>query len=344
MGSELKNLVVYHADCADGFAAAFAAWQKFGDNAAYIPARYDRSLAAIDPRLANPLNLGGIKVYILDFSFKKEEMDFLFQWAGGVVWLDHHKSSFDMYGLNPDNVCTERDICNHHFHVTIELNTSKSGCILAWRHFWPEKPAPVFFRYIDDRDRWQFKYVETKAFAANMWSYRPWTFKLWERFLTTWFRRPLFDEAPTFTAHWHEFLDEGRAILRSEAAIIAQIATRAQPCALWPAISSSPQTYAIPWQFDQSLGAYLPVCGLAVNSPVLVSELGHELATKSGTFGLIWYQNNDKAICALRSNGDYDVSNIARAFGGGGHKNAAGFTSDISQIQMWLSADRKSAV
>ena len=35
----LKSIVViYHAPCPDGFAAAYAAWRKFGDNASYLSA------------------------------------------------------------------------------------------------------------------------------------------------------------------------------------------------------------------------------------------------------------------------------------------------------------------
>lgn len=33
----MKPLVIYHAACADGFGAAFAAWLKLGDEAEYLP-------------------------------------------------------------------------------------------------------------------------------------------------------------------------------------------------------------------------------------------------------------------------------------------------------------------
>lgn len=57
----------------------------------------------------------------------------------------------------------------------------------------------------------------------------------------------------------------------------------------------------------------------------------------SGTFGLCWYYTKDGTIaCSLRSNGDYDVSAIAKVFGGGGHKNAAGFTTDPATLLGWL--------
>ena len=79
------------------------------------------------------------------------------------------------------------------------------------------------------------------------------------------------------------------------------------------------------------------VTGLAVNTSVHMSEVGHELANKSGTYGLIWYLGeNNNVKCSLRSNGDYDVSAIAKCFGGGGHKNAAGFSVDIQTFLGWL--------
>ena len=78
--------------------------------------------------------------------------------------------------------------------------------------------------------------------------------------------------------------------------------------------------------------------GLAANAPsFLASNLGNELANKSGTFGLVWSMADDGQIhCSLRSNGEYDVSAIARVFGGGGHRNAAGFSTDIGTLIGWL--------
>lgn len=79
--------------------------------------------------------------------------------------------------------------------------------------------------------------------------------------------------------------------------------------------------------------------GLAANCPPhLTSDVGHELANQSGTFGLCWTlgQSGTVAKCSLRSNGEYDVSAIARTFGGGGHRNAAGFEVDIQTLLGWL--------
>ena len=60
------------------------------------------------------------------------------------------------------------------------------------------------------------------------------------------------------------------------------------------------------------------------------SDLGHKLAEKSGTFGLTYFYHGKRQCydCGLRSIGDFDVSELAHQFGGGGHKNAAGFSVD----------------
>ena len=79
--------------------------------------------------------------------------------------------------------------------------------------------------------------------------------------------------------------------------------------------------------------------GLSANCPPhLTSDVGHELAIQSGTFGLCWTLSKEGLVakCSLRSNGGYDVSTIAKVFGGGGHRNAAGFEVPIDVLLGWL--------
>jgi len=55
------------------------------------------------------------------------------------------------------------------------------------------------------------------------------------------------------------------------------------------------------------------------------SELLGELA-ESNPFAMAWFQQADgRFYHSMRSKGDMDVSEIAEKYGGGGHKNAAGF-------------------
>jgi nanoRNase/pAp phosphatase (c-di-AMP/oligoRNAs hydrolase) len=65
---------------------------------------------------------------------------------------------------------------------------------------------------------------------------------------------------------------------------------------------------------------------LCVNATTLFSEVAGELA-KDRPFGACYFDRADgKRQWSLRSrNGGVDVSEIAKAHGGGGHRNAAGF-------------------
>ncbi len=85
----MKPLVIYHASCADGFGAAFAAWLKLGDEAEYVPCSYGEDYALSE----NTFEFKDRELYILDFSFPRGVMDMLFAGAKRVVWLDHHASS-----------------------------------------------------------------------------------------------------------------------------------------------------------------------------------------------------------------------------------------------------------
>ena len=61
-----KNIVIYHASCADGFASAYAAWKRFGGEAEYISCQYNTHMHKTGEGLPD---MSGADVYILDFSF-----------------------------------------------------------------------------------------------------------------------------------------------------------------------------------------------------------------------------------------------------------------------------------
>ena len=81
-------------------------------------------------------------------------------------------------------------------------------------------------------------------------------------------------------------------------------------------------------------GAWRVVSGLAINANALfTSELGERLAEKCGSFALLWYVHSDGEVkCSLRSRGKVDVAAMAEKFGGGGHKNAAGFRMPLARF------------
>lgn len=329
----MKPLVIYHASCADGFGAAFAAWLKLGDDAEYVPMQYgklpdDESWEAMTT---------DSEVYILDFSLEKGMMNVAFARAKRVVWLDHHASVFKDWNIPlsvvGDNAYFSIEDTSHY----VRLDNSKSGAYLAWEYFHPGTEVPLFIRHIDDYDRWVFALEGTKAFQKALWSYAPWSFAQWQSFITRWERQPLFGEPVYPTEYFSEFLNEGRAILRAHEQNVQSVVKGAvRRCEI--SFNEEAALDCVEPRLEWNNGGYWMVHGLAANCPPhLTSDVGHELATQSGTFGLLWHVDKDgQCRCSLRSNGDYDVSAIAKAFGGGGHLNASGFTTDIQTLLGWL--------
>jgi len=303
----MKPVVFYHDNCADGFGAAYAAWCRFKDDAEYISIQYNRFLYNSENATLsigrNTVALRGRRVYVLDFSFPRPQMEHIMSVANGVVWLDHHKTAFEIWcGKAPDSKFQRYEENSAEFDIVLDNN--KSGALLSWEWFFPREAPPKLLLHIDDYDRWQFKISGTKEINKAIWAATPWSFADWESFAS--------DEK------YDSLKDEGFAILRAhEANVRAVVSGATRQC---------------------RVECFDTLVGLAANCPPhLQSDVGHELATRSGTFGLLWYINKDgKCLCSLRSNGDYDVSAIAKFFGGGGHKNAAGFETSIENVLRWI--------
>lgn len=312
----MKPLVIYHADCVDGFGAAFAAWLTLGDNVDYVPCKYGKQSDEFDLTQCE-----GREVYILDFSFKRETMDLIFFNSKRTVWLDHHKSALEMWlPETPFKNGNKHLDCDYPEERYIILDDNKSGAMISWEYFNPGQEVPSIFQHIDDYDRWQFKLDGTKEFIKALWSNSPWSFKQWFRILTS-------------QETQREMYITGRAILKAhDQNVQSVVKASARNCRI---LTTKPKEDGEHWEADIIVNEK----GLAANCPPhLASDVGHELATQSGTFGLLWYVTKTGEIsCSLRSNGDYDVSAIAKAFGGGGHKNAAGFICpNMSTLMSWI--------
>lgn len=288
-----KPIIFYHASCADGFGAAYAAWKRFGDDAEYVAVKYGDIKTTDDL----PVNVTDRDVYILDFSFPFDVMIFITEEAAHTTWLDHHKSAFEMWCATEPFTATSF-YHGHNDYQTVTLDNTKSGAMLAYEHFHGTNHYPALFTYIDDYDRWQFRFDNTKPFNKALWSMTPWSFEQWDEL------------AHRSTTELEPFVDMGRAFLRDHSARVSKHIEHSRMCS----IAGKP--------------------GLAINAPGYVSsDAGHELAVQSGTYGMTYTIDEHLMVKAsLRSNGDYDVSALAKTLGGGGHKNAAGFECSLQTL------------
>lgn len=152
----LKNIVViYHADCRDGFGAAYAAWKKFGEDASYIPL----SASVNKP----PEGLTDKEIYIVDFSFTKDVLQTLVDTNKSVMVIDHHISAKD-------------DVLSFEGNI---FDNDHSGAVLAWKYFHPDIIVPPLLEYVEDHDLWRFALPENREFNVALGTVEM-TFEAWD--------------------------------------------------------------------------------------------------------------------------------------------------------------------
>lgn len=243
-----------------------------------------------------PPDLSGRVVYILDFSYKYDVMRQIIETAHSVTLLDHHKTAQAELTLLEDAIFEQLTVKPPPGGEmpTIHFDMTKSGARLAWEHFFDEE-APPLVEYIEDRDLWRFALPDSRAINSSISSY-PFEFKVWDSL-----HYELRDKE-----QFSSIVNEGTAIERYKAQQVENICQHAQEIEM--------DGHKI----------------LAVNTSVQFSDVAGKLA-EGRPFGAAWFIRADGVKqWSLRSrDGGVDVSEVAKKFGGGGHRNAAGFQGDI---------------
>jgi hypothetical protein len=277
----LRRVCIYHAGCPDGFGAAWAAWQAWGEDALYVARGHDD---AISPR-----DYAGDLVLFADIAPPPHAWQELAEQAERLVVLDHHVSARDRYLADPA-LAAGIEANGHH----VRFDLGHSGAALAWQHLHPERPLPGLLAYIQDQDLWRWQLPSSREVNATISSYHR-SFEIWGRLAAT----PL-----------EQLVTEGQPILR-----------------------------AARMEVDRALASAHPVrvAGLeleAVNARTQRAEIGHELAERRafGTpSGVVYRVTGERVDVSIYSVGDFDVATIAAKLGGGGHRNAAGFSLTLAE-------------
>ncbi|WP_295002200.1 DHHA1 domain-containing protein [uncultured Dechloromonas sp.] len=313
--------VLYHADCLDGFGAAYAAWRRHGNAATYRPMHHGEPW--------NMNEVAGHDVFILDFSFPPALLESMAGIARSVTQIDHHASALKEWA----GLARQDGEAFRYRHPTLPLNIhfnlDKSGARLAWEHFHPDAPPPLAIRHIEDQDMWRFALPDTRPFCRAL-RLMPFDLETWHALIIA-----TGDES---TARYVETVKSGTAIETffqrevdrlGQGSLCRPARLRGEPV---DALQAVRHGQAIVTSGGQS---WLAVNGLAVNANALfASELGNLLAERGASFGLVWQLSGDGEIKAsLRAKGSApDVSVIAARYGGGGHPNAAGFRLPAGQF------------
>ena len=191
--------------------------------------------------------------------------------------------------------CASLLVIDHHKTAQEDLagfpnaifDMNHSGASLSWTYFNPGKPVPKLILYIEDRDLWKKQLPYTNEFHAFLRSHA-YKFELWDDIA----KRMESDD---------DWIGAGEILLRDERELVKLICSEARLC---------------------SIAGYKAV---ACNTSCHWSEVGHYLLEMFDTQIAMSYtvKKNNKVTLSFRS-GSVDVSEVARTFGGGGHRSAAG--------------------
>lgn len=143
---EIDDIII-HARCPDGSSAAAYAYVYYRDKRTvprFHPASYDTE--------PNYCEFAGKNVALFDFSYPKEIMQKLLDVAKNVFVGDHHKSAEKELEDFPDDKKV--------------FDMTHCGASIAFRFYFPDRPIPLFLRYIHDRDLWHNKMPDYAACAA----------------------------------------------------------------------------------------------------------------------------------------------------------------------------------
>lgn len=191
------------------------------------------------------------------------------------------------------------------------FDMEKSGAVMAWEWFHPDTPVPQILLHVQDRDLWKFEMEHTKEL--------------------------------------HEFLNLDLNNMQHWNYVDNVITNRDKDGNgdLYKLMINAGGTIMdyVRTSINKALGKIRVIdfegykVGIAnvVNN---ISETGTAIYSSERLnvdFSMTYFIENDgRVVFSLRSKGDMDVSAIARKYGGGGHKNACGFSSDLETLSKIL--------
>ncbi len=228
-------------------------------------------------------------IFVVDFSFGEADMLWL-QDNTGLHWIDHHKTSID-WAFETKFLASSGQ----------SLEIGKAGCELTWDYLFPDEPMPKAVRLLGRYDVWDHEDPDVLPFQWGMrgikntlpdsriWS----TFIPWDVFSQNIIEKMI-----------EQTIEYGKIVLEYQV--------------------QQDEIYAKGMSFEVDFEGYraIVINRSFTNSKLFDSvydEEKHDLMINYG------YKPKQYRVSLYTSKPDVDVSAIAKKYGGGGHKGAAGF-------------------
>lgn len=143
------DFVIYHGQCPDGAASAWATQGVVSPSCVYVAAMHNEP----------PPDVTGRRVAILDFSYDRDVLEEMAAKAIELIVLDHHVEAEKKLAGLP--------------YVTFDMQ--RSGAMMSWEFFHPSEAPPWIIQYVQDRDLWKWMLPGSRDVGSWMQRFAPFT-------------------------------------------------------------------------------------------------------------------------------------------------------------------------
>lgn len=286
----MKVICVYHSADLDGICSGAIMRRRF-PNALMVPYDYGQAFP-------HDLIEDGDEVFMADVSLPMDQMAQIALKAGNFTWIDHHVSAYNDYLLEYHGMLP-LDL------IDVVYVQGKAACELCWEYFSPAKssleefiPAniPAVVRLLADYDVWRNQ-------DPDHWNLVVLPFQYWFRSQVS----SLSDFDPDCFS-WESVNQEilaGKAIMDY--------------------VKKSDEKWALANSFRATVLGHEAVC---LNSTRFSSQAFESVNKDCDLMVCFAFTGNKWKFSFYTEKDDVDCSQIAKHFGGGGHRKAAGCVVD----------------
>lgn len=300
------NYIIFHKNCFDGF-TCFVILNK---------TQYIDKNALIFPDVPSakqaPSNIDNKDVIIMDVAYKYEVLKNISERAKSVLFIDHHNST------HQDVVRIEKQYKN----LKIVYDEKECGSSLVWKYFFPKKEIPLFVKYIKDNDIGTWKLKHTISFITGLDMH--YTFSLTKKNIEIWnnfFEETAVTKLISKSKYYKKYID---FLLKSN--------SEKYSMQLFPSnkiYEEFSEYFKKPGEFKVAV-----VCGGCPSVSLLGNYMMHRINCDFVLFWTLRLDTKDYILQFRSKKNGVDVGQIAKLFGGGGHKPASSCAFSMNKLNI----------
>lgn len=297
--------IIYHSKDFDGFASAAIVLSKY-PHAKLIGWDY--------PNGAFPKVENEDAIYIVDLSPKFEELKYLCENNEQVFLFDHHKTTYEIVVGDPRFYTTTETTFKN---LIYDIRIGEAGTEITFKHLYPNISLPPFLELIANYDVF-------RDYGKTRWEEEVMPFQLALALYVT--------DPKSMLNYWQDYgnreiqnlIAEGKILVKYRKSLDAQIAK----------LNAFEYPLSIVTKRNDEIeGSVVSIYqAIVINTGLFDSQSFDAVYNEDLHDILIGYcfRKNIWKYSVYTRKKDIDCSKICKSFGGGGHREAAGFELDYN--------------